>query len=87
MRLSVKPDDRGYKAFRGLPRNVTPLVFVDGREVRGCVTVDTKRGYVLAFEFDDEGSSTMNSRRDAVRMVQLRGRVEVVMRRYAQEPT
>ena len=83
MRLSVNPGDRGYKAFRGLPRNVTPLVFLDGKEVHGCVTVDTKRGHVLAFDRDEKGDIKVNSKRGVARMARLYGKVEVVMRRDA----
>lgn len=77
MRLSVEKDDPGYRAYRSLPRNVAPRVTVDGHEVSDVVTVDDRRGYVLAYQRDHVGYFAINSRRREIALKQIRGKVAI----------
>lgn len=81
MRLSVMPGDAGYRAYRRLARSVRPRVLLDGAEVRRCVTVDTQRGFVLAFGVDAAGQAMINARRTGAKMERRYGRVEIVLAR------
>lgn len=81
MRLSVNQGDRGYRAYKALPKGVTPTVTVDGAEIRMVVTADDRLGYVLAVDVDGDGRAQINSRRDGVKRKQLRGRVVIELQK------
>lgn len=87
MRLSVMPGDAGYRAYRRLPRSLRPRVLLDGVEVRRCVTVDTRRGFVLVFAMDAAGQAVLNARRTDVKMERRYGRVEIVLARNCGLPS
>lgn len=80
MRLSVRLEDPGYRAYKTLPKNVVPIVRLDGMEIQGCYTADTKTGYVLTTECNDFGVLQVSTRRGTIRMKQLRGKVEIEIR-------
>ncbi|MCW5695781.1 MAG: hypothetical protein KIS96_03490 [Bauldia sp.] len=52
MRISVDKNDPGYRSYASAP-GVT--VFLDGAEVRGCITADEEVGEVVCFRFDSAG--------------------------------
>jgi hypothetical protein len=81
MRLSTNPADRGYRTYRALPAKVAPLVSLDGVELQDVVTADSVLGYVVRGRRDDAGSLLLNARCTAVQLEQLRGRVEIVLKR------
>src|SRR4051812_24171357 len=81
MRLSVYQDDRGYRAFKALPKGVTPAVTVDGATVPMVVTADDRLGYVLAIDVDSNGRAQLNSRRNGVKHKQMRGRVVIELQK------
>lgn len=81
MRMSVNQGDRGYRAYKTLPKGVTPTVTVDGAEVRMVVTADDRLGYVLAIDVDGDGRAQINSRRDGVKHKQIHGDVQIELRR------
>lgn len=81
MRLSVNSNDPGYPAWLAMhKRNVSPVVTVNGVEVRHCITADTKRGIVVAADLDEQGKVQLNSKRDAVKLRTLTGRVTIETR-------
>lgn len=87
MRLSVMPGDAGYRAYRRLPRSVCPRVLLDGVEIPRCVTVDTRRAFVLAFAVDASGQAMINARRTGAKMERRYGRVEIVLVRKCGLPS
>lgn len=81
MRLSVNPQDRGYRTYRALPKRVLAVVTVNGAEIPRCVTADDRLGYAVAIEADTEGRVLLTARRDSVKLKQLRGVVRIELRR------
>ena len=76
MRISVNPSDAGYSAFRIL-RSKPFVVFVDDIEIKNCITIDTKRGYVLAYAMSDDKKLILNASRTAAVQHQHFGKVEI----------
>jgi hypothetical protein len=83
MRLSANNDDPGFRAWSKVAPRAKIIVRLNGALMMDCITVDTKRGYVLAAEFDDKGVPVMNARGDQYRRKQHYGRVEVEFERRA----
>ena len=82
MRISSNPSDPGYSMWHSMrKRGLTVDIAVDGRPVKGCVTVDTKRRLVVMHDRDGKGKLQLNARRDAVKLRQLSGDVAVQIRR------
>lgn len=78
MRLSANSDDPGHPAWRAMKRRgILPIVTVGGAIIRQCVTVDTKRGIVVANDLNDQGNAQLNSKRDAVRRKVITGKVSI----------
>lgn len=48
MRLSTKPKDPGYAAFKAIPERLVAEVFLDGERIERVITADDRLGYVLA---------------------------------------
>ena len=77
MRISCRPGDDGYRAYQALPKGVTPIIRLDGKVIKGCVTACTKTGFVLRLETDSKGKPVINAKGDAVKYEQLHGKVEI----------
>lgn len=48
MRLSTRPKDPGYAAFKAMPSRLIADVFLDGERIERVITADDRLGYVLA---------------------------------------
>jgi hypothetical protein len=48
MRISTKPKDPGYAAFKAIPKRLVADVFLDGERIERVITADDRLGYVLA---------------------------------------
>lgn len=79
MRLSVSQGDPGYRAYRGLPCSVRPVVWLDGERVSQCVTADTRRGFVLVHVANQDGKVQINAKRTDTKKERRYGRVEIVL--------
>lgn len=79
MRLSADRNDPGYRAYMALGRRRNLVrIMVDGKEIKHCITADSKRGRALVYEVDDSGSFVLNSKGTGAKRRQLRGRVDIV---------
>lgn len=77
MRVSVVETDPGYRTFLAMGGFGRISVFMDGQQLRGCVTADSKTGWATVYERDAEGGLVVNSKRTAARLKRLRGRIEI----------
>ena len=56
MRVSADKTDDGYRYFAMLKANGKDVfVFLDGVEVKNCVTADDERGFVIRYVPDEHG--------------------------------
>lgn len=56
-RVSVNRGDAGYSQFCvAQAHGKKVFVFLDGKEVRDCVTADDERGFVVRCVLDDRGN-------------------------------
>lgn len=86
MRLSIDSDDPGHAVWRGMKRaGVASMVVVavNGLPIRQCVTADTKRGIAVVADLDDQDKLQLNSKRDAVKLKVLAGKVSITLERKA----
>lgn len=75
MRVSVRKNDPGYKAF--LENKGRILVFLDGQPITGrCITADEEEGLVLCNALLD-GKPYLNEEKTEVVTELLEGKVEV----------
>jgi hypothetical protein len=56
MRVSANENDPGYANFAMATANGKKVsVFLDGEEIRSCVTADDELGFVVRMVLDDKG--------------------------------
>ena len=79
MRVSCSDKDPGYENYwRHRVNGKTPKVFLDGKEVKQCVTADEEEGYVLRNLLNDDGEAYLVAHTKEVARAEERGKVEIV---------
>lgn len=57
MRVSANKDDAGYSQFNVAMEHGKPVrIFLDGVEVKKCVTADDEHGFVIRHVLDGDGN-------------------------------
>ena len=77
MRVSVIETDPGHATFRAMGGFGRVAAFLDGKRLRDCVTADSKTGWATVYERDAEDNLVLDSKRNAVKLKRLRGRIEI----------
>ena len=72
MRVSADKDDPDYS-----PAATFLQIFLDGAEVRMCITADDVRGELLCYELDEKGLICIDLGAECARTVRLTGKVEI----------
>lgn len=73
MRISADKRDRAYTAY-----HCEATVFLDGNELKDCVTADEELGLCIIFARDTKGELKRNAKNEFV-FEQKRGKVKIVM--------
>lgn len=74
MRVSADIEDRDYSHAAAFLQ-----VFLDGDEVRMCITADDTRGEVLCYDVDEKGYIRFDPGSVRAKTVTLTGKVEIVV--------
>jgi len=80
MRISVRPKDRGYAAFKAIPKRLFADVFLGGALIDRVITADDRLGYVLAIRADDKGGCRLNAKGTQLLLKQHYGDVRIQLR-------
>ncbi len=81
MRLSVDFDPLGGHAELAIlwAQGLTPMVFVDGKEVTNVVLADDEIGFVVVYQTDRNGNLKLNHDQDKIKTRIISGRVHFEM--------
>ncbi len=74
MRVSVDKDDPGYKNF---PTHRLCKVYLDGAELKNCITADEEEGEVLCYVEDENGELVLTDDGEAVKTEIRHGAVTI----------
>lgn len=72
MRVSADIEDPNYSRASELLQ-----VFLNGMEVRACITADDVEGEVLCYDLDRNGHIQVDPDADVARTIMLKGKVEI----------
>ncbi len=79
MRLSTDETDAdAYQALCNIQmRGKIPRIYLDGVEIKNCITADDEKGEALAYKQRPDGTFVIDASGENVEVEVLRGKVEI----------
>ena len=77
-RISIRPDDSGFKQHRHARTNGYQwTITLNGEPVLGCITADSEHGMVVRYKHDTAGALIWDKERQCLVDEVLHGKVEI----------